>query len=105
LAAWCNLDGSANVRELGVTCWIPSGLQHRDRPIQRSLIGGAIAFTAFGFLFGPAGLGLLQLAVQSEGLRLLVELALALVLFTDAANVEVRVVEGVRQRGVTSKRL
>jgi hypothetical protein len=37
--------------------------------MQRSLIGGAIAFTAFGLLFGPAGLGLLQLAVQSEGLR------------------------------------
>jgi sodium/hydrogen antiporter len=71
--------------------------------MQRSLVGGAIAFTAFGFLFGPAGLGLLQLAVESEGLHLLVELALALVLFTDAANVEVWVVEGVRQRGVTSK--
>jgi sodium/hydrogen antiporter len=59
--------------------------------MQRSLVGGAIAFTAFGLLFGPEGLGFLQLAIQSEGLRLLAELALALVLFTDAANVEVLV--------------
>jgi NhaP-type Na+/H+ or K+/H+ antiporter len=60
--------------------------------IERSLISGPIVFTAIGFILGPHGLGLLQIAITGEGLRLLAELTLAMVLFTDAANADLGVV-------------
>lgn len=54
--------------------------------MERTPVNGAIVFTAFGLLFGPLGLGVLNLDVDAEGLRTLAELTLALVLFTDASN-------------------
>lgn len=59
--------------------------------MQRSLVGGAILFTGFGLLFGPTGLGWLQPQLRGAGLHVLAELALALVLFTDAASVDMAV--------------
>jgi len=47
-------------------------------------------FTAFGVLFGPLGLGLLDLQVDAELVGALAELTLALVLFTDASNANLR---------------
>ncbi len=58
--------------------------------LERTPINGAIVFTAFGLAFGPLGLGLLTLKVDEEGMRTLAELTLALVLFTDAANANLR---------------
>jgi len=52
----------------------------------RTPLNGALVFAGFGLVMGVHGLGLLDLAVDSEGLQLLAELTLALVLFTDAAN-------------------
>ncbi|WKD51077.1 cation:proton antiporter [Microbulbifer spongiae] len=57
----------------------------------RTMINGALVFTSFGFIVGNSGLGLLDLNVTSEGLRVLAELTLALVLFTDAANADLGV--------------
>ena len=54
--------------------------------LERTVINGAVVFTAFGLIIGPVGLGFLDLDVSHEGLRLLAELTLALVLFTDASN-------------------
>ncbi len=65
-------------------------------------IGGAVAFTAFGLACGPAGLGLIKMNLRAEELRLLAELTLALVLFTDAANANLAVV---RQNRATIGRL
>jgi NhaP-type Na+/H+ or K+/H+ antiporter len=62
--------------------------------ISRTPISGAILFTAFGLLFGPFGLGLLDLDVGAESLRTFAEFTLALVLFTDAANADLRVLRG-----------
>lgn len=50
--------------------------------LARSPISGAIIFTAFG----PLGFGVLKLNADVEQIRLLAELTLALVLFTDAAS-------------------
>ncbi|MGB3097489.1 MAG: cation:proton antiporter [Candidatus Deferrimicrobiaceae bacterium] len=58
--------------------------------LERTPINGAIVFTAFGLAFGSLGLGLLTLEVDAEGIRILAELTLALVLFTDAANANLR---------------
>ena len=60
--------------------------------IERSWISGPIVFTGVGFVLGPDGLGVLRININGEGLRLLAELTLAMVLFTDAANADFGVV-------------
>jgi NhaP-type Na+/H+ or K+/H+ antiporter len=55
---------------------------------ERTPFAGAILFTATGLVLGPAGLALINTKVEAEALRTLAELALALVLFTDAANTD-----------------
>jgi NhaP-type Na+/H+ or K+/H+ antiporter len=61
--------------------------------LERTPVNGALVFTAFGLVFGPLGLGLLELNVNAEGLRTLAELTLALVLFTDASNSNLKVLK------------
>ncbi len=60
--------------------------------VERSWISGPIVFTGLGFILGPDGLGVLHINIGGEGLRLLAELTLAMVLFTDAANADLGVV-------------
>ena len=54
--------------------------------IEKTWISGAIVFVVFGLLAGSTGLEILQFDVESEDLRTLAELTLAVILFTDAAN-------------------
>jgi sodium/hydrogen antiporter len=61
--------------------------------IERSWVSGPIVFTATGFILGPDVLGVLHINITGEGLRLLAELTLAMVLFTDAANADFAVVK------------
>lgn len=61
--------------------------------LERTPITGAIAFTAFGLAMGPIGLNLLTLGAGAQALRTLAELTLALVLFTDAANADFKVLK------------
>jgi len=61
--------------------------------LERTPVNGALVFTAFGVVLGPVGLGLLNLNVDTEGLRLLAELTLALVLFSDASNANLGVLK------------
>jgi NhaP-type Na+/H+ or K+/H+ antiporter len=60
--------------------------------VERSWISGPMVFTAIGFLLGPDALNVLHLEISGEGLRLLAEMTLAMVLFTDAANADFGVV-------------
>ena len=57
-----------------------------SRWIERSILSGPIVFITGGLLLGPMGLGLIDLRVGTEALRVLAELTLAMVLFTDASN-------------------
>jgi NhaP-type Na+/H+ or K+/H+ antiporter len=57
----------------------------------RTPVNGALVYLAFGALAGPVGLGLLDLSISTEGIRLVAELTLALVLFTDASNADLSV--------------
>ncbi|MBN1345893.1 MAG: cation:proton antiporter [Phycisphaerae bacterium] len=61
--------------------------------LAKTVVSGAIVFTGFGVLCGPMGLNILRLGVDAESLRTLAELTLALVLFTDAANADLRVLK------------
>lgn len=59
--------------------------------LARTPISGPIIFCAFGWLIGPLALGWFDADIGAEGLRLLAELTLALVLFSDAAKVDLKV--------------
>ena len=58
---------------------------------ESKLINGPLLFLLAGALLGPGGVGLLSLEIDHEGIRLLAELTLVIVLFTDAANTDWRV--------------
>ena len=49
-------------------------------------------FTGAGLVLGPAGLGVLDLPLTAADLRILAEISLAMVLFTDAAHADLSVV-------------
>jgi sodium/hydrogen antiporter len=57
--------------------------------VDRSRISGPIFFVLLGLLLGPAFLGALALNATISDLRLLAEITLALVLFSDAANADI----------------
>jgi sodium/hydrogen antiporter len=60
--------------------------------VGRSWLSGPIIFSAAGLVLGPAGLNALRLPLTALDLRTLAELSLALVLFSDAAHADLRVV-------------
>jgi NhaP-type Na+/H+ or K+/H+ antiporter len=60
--------------------------------VEGSKVSGAMVFTAYGLLVGPAALGILELHVDGEIVRTLAELALAVILFVDAAHADKSVV-------------
>ena len=55
------------------------------------LLNGPAMFMLAGLLLGPAALGLLHLDVTKEAIKLLAELTLAIVLFSDAATANLKV--------------
>jgi NhaP-type Na+/H+ or K+/H+ antiporter len=60
--------------------------------VSGSWLSGPILFTAAGFVLGPAATNLLQLNLTGADLRLMAELSLAMVLFSDAAHADLTVV-------------
>jgi NhaP-type Na+/H+ or K+/H+ antiporter len=58
--------------------------------LERTVFGGAIAFTAIGFALGTSGIGALQLSLSTDALGILAELTLALLLFVDASTADLR---------------
>ncbi len=61
--------------------------------IERTRISGPMVFTVVGLVIGPLGLRWLQPDLDDDGLRVLADLTLALVLFIDAANADLGVVK------------
>ncbi|MHC4216590.1 MAG: cation:proton antiporter domain-containing protein, partial [Planctomycetota bacterium] len=80
----------ANLAIIGVFIFLYSILSGK---LERTPINGAIVFTAFGFIFGSLGLGLLKLNIDSEMVGVLAELTLAMVLFIDASNANLGVLK------------
>lgn len=61
--------------------------------VEKTWISGAMIFTAFGLLIGPMGLDLISFKADREAIKVLAELTLALVLFTDAAGADLGVLK------------
>jgi NhaP-type Na+/H+ or K+/H+ antiporter len=61
--------------------------------VERTRISGPMVFTVVGLAIGPLGLGWLQPDLDNDGLRMLADITLALVLFIDAANADLSVVK------------
>jgi NhaP-type Na+/H+ or K+/H+ antiporter len=59
-----------------------------SRRLQTTSLTAPMAFVAFGLAAGPLGLDLVHLGLDSPVVRLLAELTLVLVLFTDAARID-----------------
>ena len=57
--------------------------------LERLNVSGAMYFTSAGLLVGPV-LGLLDLQVHGEQVKLLAEITLTLVLFADASRISLR---------------
>ena len=61
--------------------------------VERTWVSGPIVFTCFGLLVGPLGLDLLSWETDSETIRSLAEVTLAMMLFTDAAGADMSVLK------------
>ncbi len=62
--------------------------------LDRSPITAPMVFTSLGFLLGPSGFGLTEIAVGSDIVMNLAELTLVLILFTDASRIDIRRLRG-----------
>ena len=58
-----------------------------SRKIEGTILTGPILFTAFGLIAGPAGVGLITIEISNGSLHVLAEVTLILVLFSDAASI------------------
>ena len=59
-----------------------------SRRAEAGSVTAPMTFTAFGFLIGAGGLGLVDLSVQAAAVQDLAEVTLVLALFTDAARID-----------------
>jgi len=77
-----------NLAILAVFAFVYSAVAGR---VERSFVSGPIIFLLFGLLCGPMVLGILDMEINNFELRVIVDLTLALILFIDAANADLRV--------------
>jgi len=59
-----------------------------SRKLKGSILTGPLLFSIFGLIAGPAALGLISMEVSHESLHTLAEVTLILVLFSDAASID-----------------
>ena len=58
-----------------------------SRRLEGTVLTAPLVFVAAGVILGPTGLGLVDFGLDEHGVLLLGEIALAIVLFTDAAGI------------------
>jgi NhaP-type Na+/H+ or K+/H+ antiporter len=78
----------ANLAILAVFAFIYSAISGK---IEKSTISGPILFLAFGLICGPFGLGILNFEIENIEMRVIADMTLALILFIDAANADLKV--------------
>jgi len=65
--------------------------------LERTPINGALVYVVCGLICGPTVLNIISLNLEGEGLKILAELTLAVVLFSDSANANLGVLRRVEQ--------
>jgi NhaP-type Na+/H+ or K+/H+ antiporter len=75
---------------LAVVAAVVIGYAAVSRRLEATIISAAMVFVTAGLIAGPEVLGWLDLEIESEGVRVLAEATLTLVLFTDAARIDLR---------------
>ena len=65
--------------------------------LEKTPVNGALVYVAVGFLVGPSVFGIMDLDINAEGLKALAEITLAIVLFSDSANANLKVIRSDRQ--------
>jgi len=78
----------SNLAVLAIFAFVYSAIAGR---LERTWLSGPVVFLLFGLAAGPVGFGVLNVDVTLHALQTIAELTLAFVLFTDAANADVRV--------------
>ena len=78
--------------ELAIVAIIVMGWSGIAGAVERTAISGPMVFTVVGLVIGPLGLGWLVIDLDDNGMRVLADLTLALVLFVDAAHADLVVV-------------
>ena len=76
-----------NLMVMAVFAFIFSAIAGR---VERSAVTGPIVYILFGLIAGPIGLGFLDMDVHAVELRVVADLTLALVLFLDASNADLK---------------
>ena len=59
-----------------------------SRKLEQSIITPPMAYVVFGLLISPWGLGLIEVNITNEIIRIIAEITLAIVLFTDASRIQ-----------------
>ena len=76
-----------NLAVLAIFAFLFSAIAGR---VERSVITGPMVYIFFGLLAGPLGFGFLHMDVNAIEMRVIADLTLALVLFLDAANADLK---------------
>lgn len=63
--------------------------------LEKTIVSGAVIYVAAGMLLGPQLFGLVDAQLDSQGISLLAEIALAICLFSDSANANLGVLRSV----------
>ena len=74
--------------DLALIAGVIAGYAAVSRTLQPTPLTAPIVFVGCGFVLGTSGLDWIQLGEGSESVRLLAEVTLTLVLFTDAARID-----------------
>ena len=80
--------------DLGILAAVLFGYSLISRRLERMAISAPMVFVAAGMLLGPDVLDLIELELTSETGLLLAEAALVIVLFADAARIDLRALRG-----------
>jgi NhaP-type Na+/H+ or K+/H+ antiporter len=79
------------VIDLAILAVVVFALGLVSRRLEGTVLTPPIVFVAAGFVFGPAVLGLVEFGLDTHTVLLVSEIALSLVLFTDAASINLSV--------------
>ena len=75
---------------LAVIAMVVIGYAGVSRRLEGSIVSAAMVFVTAGLIAGPEVLGWLDLQIGSQGVRVLAEATLTLVLFADASRIDMR---------------